>query len=131
MARRQGTATGAWSDWTYYITNADLSYRWIGNCVKTDNPQNCVVNDAYVDNGIIVINGTIKAGTNGLVTLFHLTDSQYFPRSEIIAGVAISASSDDEGRIHYVRIGNNGVATSWMSTLVDAERFSLVYPMRK
>lgn len=88
------------------------------------------ISRAYVENGSVVIQGTIRAKVPGY-KIVKIIPEKYAPRITIYATIGYPSSGTDIGKIAQVRFNEAGELSFWVINGLDyGEPFSIVYPLR-
>lgn len=85
----------------------------------------------YCENGLIVLYGTIPAGTTGNVLMATINDTKYRPRTNIHGSIGIVNSTNDMEKINSITAYADGRVKTWVNSTLDyTEAFTIIYPMR-
>lgn len=106
------------------------SYHNFTNEITNNDNELFSISNAYYENGVVYLEGTIKAGWSGdkQKTMIHL---KYCPRYITFVTLSFTSTNSDQNKISSMYITDNGNVYAWIvDGLSYNERFSAIYPLK-
>jgi hypothetical protein len=120
---------GTWT-WEELAKNSDLGYMNITDQF-TLNTDNARIN-AYVENGVVVVNVSLKAGFNGSVNVADLTNLKYAPRTSVYGYYCNVSTATDKNKYVGSYINDVGDMYVWCdSAISNSGQVTFTYPLRR
>ena len=106
------------------------SYHNFTNEIINNDNELFSISNAYYENGVVYLEGTIKAGWYGdkQKTMIPL---KYCPRYITFVTLSFTSTNSDQNKISSMYITDNGNVYAWIvDGLSYNERFSAIYPLK-
>lgn len=112
-------------------TLIDEGYKNILNELLSTNNDYFYIENAYIENGIVFINGRVKKGIAGAPSNINFIPLQYAPKEYVCASIIYNSSDSDNGKIQIFRIYNTGKYDMWITNALDYDEiFQFMYPLK-
>ena len=108
--------------WNQYVN--------ITNKITADDTK-CVITNAYVENGVVVILFMLKRDFSGGVNGIFTVAAKYAPRSVIYGTHWVTSASADFNKINYILMNPQGTCDVWMREKLEyGEPAQFIYPLK-
>ena len=113
----------------YFVNKDYLKYRNILNELTNRETDYYGITNAFIENGIVFIKGTVKTKAVGWKE-FSVLPSKYAPRETAMGSWCVSGSMNDILKIGTIRAEKNGTISLWLNNVESTEHFSIQYPLK-